>query len=381
MKVLIVESYLSGHYLEYINHIHQIAHSHPDYEFVFVLSPHFNEVKQMLKWPTCRNVQYDLSLPVMNLSGKHNSVLLSLKKSFNSCRITYKYIKKYTPDYLFSIDIMSLVPLLPFFTPKIKILGVVYSIFLRNRNSIRSLLANKCRHFMLVKSNIFKTIYILNDKNSVIELNGLYHTSKYKYLPDPYNSISSSESDFRRENKIDDEKVILSHIGFLTKQKGTLDILRAIKELPVEKTRCYCFVFAGTVSDDIREEFYSIVNVVSEDVDIIVKDEFCSYSFLSSLCQSSNALLIPYHDNSKSSGVIGYASQFGVPVICRMGGLLEEIVEEYQLGYLIKDGTPTSLLDAFRKIKDKQIPQPTKKYCETHSVDAFCNAIAADFNY
>lgn len=378
MKILIVEPYLSGHYLEYLNHIHQIARSYPNHDFVFVLSPQFHKVKGLLEWPICNNIKYDFSLPIQNLSGNPNSLLSSLKKSIQTSRRISKYVKQYSPNYLFSIDLMSLVPFLPFFVRKVSVIGIVYSIYLRHKNSIRSIIANKCRHYMLVKSNIFRTIYVLNDKKSTIELNHLYRTDKYKYLPDPYNSISSSESNFRIKYRIDREKLILSHIGFLTEQKGTLDILRAIKFLPDKEKKCYCFVFAGIISSDIREEFYSILNSLNNEVEIFVKDEFCSYSLLSSICQSSNALLIPYHDNSKSSGVIGYASQFGVPVICRKDGLLEEIVKEYQLGYLIKDGTPSSLLDSFRKIKGQQISQPTKKYCETHSVSAFCNVIATD---
>ena len=128
MKILIVEPYLSGHYLEYINHIHQIARSYPNHDFVFVLSPQFHKVKGLLEWPICNNIKYDFSLPIQNLSGNPNSLLSSLKKSIQTSRRISKYVKQYSPNYLFSIDLMSLVPFLPFFVRKVSVIGVVYSI-------------------------------------------------------------------------------------------------------------------------------------------------------------------------------------------------------------------------------------------------------------
>ena len=103
------------------------------------------------------------------------------------------------------------------------------------------------------------------------------------------------------------------------------------------------FIFAGKVYDDIRDEFYQKYRNLQDKVQILCFDEFCEYSFLGSLCLSSNFILLPYSNTSQSSGVIGYASQFQIPVVVAKQGLLGKLVKRYKLGVLLEDASSFSI--------------------------------------
>lgn len=351
----------------------------PDNEYILVLPKQFQEKKDLLKWPSGKNIVYDASLPTREKNGANDNVFTSLKKSIGRSQEMVSYIKKYNPNTVISLDIMALVPFLPFLLWRnVNIVGIVYGIYLRAQKlNLRAKIANRTRYTFLSSSRLFGTVYILNDEKSAKELNRVYNTNKFRALPDPFVPIPENNTDIRTEYGISHDQCLFLHFGFLSEQKGTLDILRAIKRIDHDGITEYAFVFAGCVSESIRKEFYDLVNSI-KNIKVIVKDEFCSYTLLSALCRSSNALLMPYHDNSKSSGVIGYASQFHVPVVAKVGGLLGEIIAKYKLGYLIPDHSEDSFLKAFSMIKDRKVASPSNDYCNSNNVDAFITTLRTD---
>ena len=153
--------------------------------------------------------------------------------------------------------------------------------------------------------------------------------------------------------------------------KGSLEIMHSLTELAQEERTNYSFIFAGKVADDIRDSFYSLYSKIKDKVQIAVIDKYCSYNFFASLCISCDAIITPYKRTSQSSGLIGYASQFGKPVIAPNKGLLGSLVEEYNLGILIKDCSPHSLISAYKSVADGIYPRPNKKYCDDNSTEAF----------
>ena len=153
-------------------------------------------------------------------------------------------------------------------------------------------------------------------------------------------------------------------------------------KLPQEDRCKYTFFFAGRVDKDIKVEFYEIINAI-EDVNVVVKDEFCSYGFFASLCKVADAILLPYLLDSASSGIIGYASQFNTPVIATSTGLIGELVKEYNLGHLLPTVNASSLIYAYYQLDKGLLNKPDNTYCSTHTVDKFNEAIVdiIDCNY
>lgn len=379
MKILIVEPFITGHYLEYLNHVYKMTLDMPEYEFVFVLPSSFAQARQLFEWPENENVTFDLSLPAKDRIGGKLSLIGSLKKSIGLVQLYKKYYQIYKPHGIFCVDIMTLVPFLPLLVHKrLKIVGIVYDIYLRiQKPSLRTLLANVARYTMLSRSKLFHKVFILNDGKSTDTLNHKFHTDKFEYLPDPFVPISSKGFDYRKEYSISEDKTVFAHFGSLTRRKGTIDILNAIHNVSKERLSKYVFVFAGRVNQEIKEEFFSLISQVRNNTTIIVKDEFCDFEYISSLCKTANAILIPYRDTCKSSGLIGYASQFSVPVITYSSGLLGELVRKYKLG--IEMESITELPDALRKIQENLCTKPTNAYCLANQVGMFQEKIKQAF--
>lgn len=350
-------------------------------DFVFVLPSSFSEAKKMFSWPENPRVKFDLSLPEQFRTGKKPSMVDSLRKALWYSKSLKEYRNIYKPDSVISLDIMSLVPFLPLYllTSKVKVTGIVYDIYLRNDHlSFRNKFASICRFWVLSKSKLFSKVLILNDRKSSDELNSKFNTNKFVHIPDSFVPLENSDIDFRKEYDITDDAIIFSHFGAITGRKGTIDILRDIPNMHDDLKNKSVFVFAGLVKDDIKEEFERRVASLKNEVRLIVKDEFCSYSFLASLCKASNGILMPYHDTCKSSGLIGYASQFGVPVVAYKGGLLGELISNYELGLLIDK--QEGLQDAFLQVSQGQVKIPPKHYCEDNNVESFAFVIRKALN-
>lgn len=379
MKILIVEPFITGHYLEYLNHIYKMTLDMPDDEFVFVLPISFSKARSMFEWPKNKKVTFDLSLPAKDRIGGKLSLLGSLKKSIGTVQLYKQYCKKYKPDGIFCVDIMTMVPFLPLLVyDKIKVIGIVYDIYLRiEKLPLRTLVANMARYFVLSKSKLFHRVFILNDRRSADSLNQKFHTHKFSYLPDPFVPINTQGFDYREEYGIISEKMVFAHFGSLTRRKGTIDILSEIKSISKDKLSNYVFVFAGRVNQEIKEEFYSFASQIKYDTTIIVKDEFCDFDYISSLCRAANAILIPYRDTCKSSGLIGYASQFSVPVVTYSSGLLGELVRKYKLGLEIE--SITELPEALERIKEGDCIKPSNEYCLDNQVANFQKMIKEAF--
>ena len=75
-----------------------------------------------------------------------------------------------------------------------------------------------------------KKICICNDSSSAAFFNRKYQTMKFDRISDPYVSITLTLPDFRKDNAVKEDAIVLSHIGVLSERKGTLNILKAIKK-------------------------------------------------------------------------------------------------------------------------------------------------------
>ena len=104
---------------------------------------------------------------------------------------------------------------------------------------------------------------------------------------------------------------------------------------------------------------------------------FCDYSFLGELCFECDAILAPYLDSARSSGIIGHASQYHKPIIAPSSGLIGRLVKKYKLGYLLPTISPYSLCDAYRQLRIKNYSPLDIEYLLSHDVQFFMDTISA----
>ncbi|MRX38749.1 hypothetical protein GJU43_05650 [Flavobacterium sp. LC2016-23] len=374
-KVTIVFDYsVDGHHLEYLNHIYNDCINKESEKFIFIVPEAFKLVSNKLVWPTSQNVKIVFIDSVNFQKFKENGI----KRSFYLCQYLKTQIKKYDATDVFLISLMEFMPFLSILiNKKTKISGIIYLIYLYRwkGSTMLSKISDAFKYILFSRSGVFKNIFLLNDTVAPIYLNRKFKTSKFKYLPDPFMPLSNTGAvDLRNELNISKEKIVCLHFGALTERKGTLGILQSILEMNPEKAKRYSFIFAGKVSHDIKDVFYSLVDDTSKLTEIIIYDEYVDYDFLGSLCLISNYILIPYKNTEQSSGVISYAAQFKVPVVAPRLGLLGKIIKRNKLGILLDNSSSESIKEFLNNSEDYNFFMNTN-YLENNQVSKFVNLI------
>lgn len=382
MKILIFDEIVSGHHLEYLHHLYEMGMRNPSYVFMFLLPYKFHDVKQKFEWPSVDNISFEFF--DSNLINQQSSSIWAMSRaSYKSCRLVKNYSLEYKADVIFTNNILSFFPFAPFLLPKrIKLDGIIYRIYLydEDKRGRYYVLKEKIKYLSFKLFKIYHRLYILNDENSAAVFNVNYNTCKFVYLPDPFVPILSSlPYDFRKENGIGKDKILFAHFGGLSRRKGTLKIMESIAALDENERSKYVFAFAGRIYDNIRDDFYLKYEQLKGRVHIIIKDEFCDYEYLACLCEACNAILCPYLDTSLSSGMLGYSSQFGKPMIAPNEGMIGMLVNKYGLGVLMDDNSSESLIKAYSIIDKGSYNTPSTTYCDTNTKEAFQNVIINNF--
>ena len=367
---IVFSASIKGHFLEYNHHIYDICCRLDNRSFVFIIPQEFENIKNRFEWKYNPNIVFDLLEESECAKINHKNPIIS---SLETSKLLRKKVKLHNSDHIFCNMLIGTVPFLPYLLPRnITVSGIIYMIYLYRwkGSSILFKVLNIIKYICLSKCNLYTKILILNDSSSSKQLNKLYHTSKFCSLPDPYVPLNLSKSDkIRLKFGINEKTKLFIHFGSMNENKGTLTVLESIKYLKQTDCMDIVFFFAGVVEDDIKIRFYKLIEELNNGVRIIIKDEFCSYNFLASLCKECDAILIPYKRSAQSSGVIGYAAQFGKPVIAPNKGLLAKLIKKYKLGILLNECNSVSLANTI--ISSEKGTIVSHKYCEENNVESF----------
>lgn len=373
--ILIFDYQLSGHHLEYIHHLYMAAIKRKNVNFVFSLPNNFQEISNVLDWPSSPNVAFSF----FNNEKLSNSKRLLLRSWHFSKILRCEVIKHDTNQIFLITSILGTLPFLPFFLSKASVSGIIYKIYLYKwkKSSLLNRIQDVIKYQLLSKCSLFKSIYILNDEVSAIYLNRIYKTERFRHLVDPFKPLSeSSLKKMKSDLGISCSKYLLLHFGSMSDAKGTLEILQSISFIEKEKQEKYAFVFAGVIASNIKSEFYRLVEQYRKDIQIIVIEGFLEYDTIGSLCMSCDVILTPYKRINTSSGAIGYAAQFKKPVIATGGGLLGKLVNKYHLGVLISDVSGESIADGIRRFESWHYRN--NSYLEKNNITNFQNKIIED---
>jgi hypothetical protein len=362
---LIYFTSVTGHNIEFIHHLY-MGHIHSNRNVVFVLPEKFNQQKNLFEWPECDRISFDL-MPMDEVGSLGDAIY---KKSIRFSRLLKKYIRKNQAKSVFVADIMGLMPFLPFIlSDKVEIRGLTFGVYLyrwKTRAKYKSLIESMC-HYLMVKSNMVKTVYVGNDTSAPVYYNKLFKTQKYKYVPDPFNIMDTPFQDMRQQYEISKTQKVFYHFGSMGGRKGTIQILKSILELSETEQKEYVFVFAGIVQQ--KEEFYQLINLIGNKVRVLVFDKFCDFQFIAQWCQCCDAILMPYLQTHSSSGILGYAAQYRKPVIGPNGGLIGKLIKRNHLGLTLQKITNDSLIQAYRDVGKWEYKK--NNYLRFNSIEKF----------
>lgn len=357
MKTTIIfETSLRGHRYEYLYNLYNAASQKTQESFVFIL-PHDKRLDEWKSFDDGRIKIVKIKAELLKKVNGGNLLVSAYRKSI----FLRHYVKKYQATHVFLIFLMLYIPFVLWILPKrVKISGIVYRSFLWEDNKKKGILRRLfewLRYWLMAKSLKIKKILLLNDNQSADFFNKCFATDKFIRLPDPYTPLDGSIKNIKELLHIDAFDNLFIQIGLLSERKGTLEILDALLMLSTEEKLHNHFYFAGKVADDIKDSFYAKMNnLKSKGVQVYVKDEFISFEFLNSLCASCDCMLTPYKNTCQSSGAIGYAAQYGKPVIGPSKGLLGYLIKHYRLGFQIDEVCADDIYSAISNFKRIFVP-------------------------
>lgn len=354
-KIAIFDFYLGGHHIEYLHHIYINAIEHKEIDFTFIIPNNYSTFKSDFVWPESNNVKFIF----YKLDDKYIRSLGLYQKSKLLCRLLKRFIKETEIRDVILIETMVFLPYLPLYISKnVNITSILYLLPIYHKSrTFRNKIHTKLDMSIIAHSRCLKKVCLLNSKSAVDIYNKKYNTQKFTFLPDPYTPLYCEKSieRIKAENSIDSCKEVFIHIGGLTRRKGTIEVLDAIAQLDIECLKNKCFIFAGRVIEDIRQEFYKRIDVLRNDVQIIVFDQFCKYSLFAEICTIADYIIIPYKNTAQSSGICSYAAQFKVPVIGPSEGLLGTLIKENELGHTINEINASKIAEFIRNGEYKKI--------------------------
>ena len=376
---IVFDPIVSGHHLEYLRHIWTVCSQKPSRHFVFLVSPEFVSRKDQLGIKEIDNIHIqELSISEAKRCTNPSIICRALSISF----VVNRYVKLFSASKVFSISIIDFLPFFPLISLRgVKVSGIVYGIYLYGwkSSSLLKKLGNILKYTLFSRSRVFEHVFILNDAASARRLNYLYKTDRFSGLPDPFLPVIPLPGlCIRSLYDIPNDKTLFVHFGSLGERKGTMRILDSLLLLDAEEAKKYAFVFAGKVPDSLSKKFYETVAQIKEQnhLQIHIEDCFCDYSYIASICDQCDSILIPYLDTSRSSGLIGYSSQFGKPVIAPSSGLIGKLVFRYKLGLLLNDISSLQLINSYKEIRSNNYTKPTNDYCQSHTIQLFSSAIS-----
>lgn len=375
MKILVIDTRLSGHHLEYLHYYYCGALQNTQNEYLFCVPVDFDNIKVQYVWENQYNISF-IYIPNNKVYACNNGSVF--KKIWNTSWLIRDLAKKYSANKIILTDILELIPLMPFLLPSnIKVRGIMYKLYHYKEKELSKtkLIFEKMRLWFISKCKSIEFIYTLNDKNASIIYNKKFSSKKFKYIIDPAPSIASESSqDIRRELGISKDNKVFLNFGYLNARKGTLDILDSFQYLSKDELAMYTFIFAGKVDTSIRENFYERIRQWQNRLQIIIFDEFCEYELLFNLCKTCDIILIPYHTTAQSSGVIGYAAAFSKPVIGPNTGLVGNLIKDFGLGSCVEDITGISLASEYKKFHKCD----GALYLNTHKACNFIHTLFSD---
>jgi glycosyltransferase involved in cell wall biosynthesis len=141
--------------------------------------------------------------------------------------------------------------------------------------------------------------------------------------------------------------------GSIDERKNLINIINAIRLLPIEVKKDLHLIVAGKFNTDVREKYLKHINMHNNEISISYNDAFVNGEEREPLFASCDLVLMPYINFYSASSVLGHAINHNKNVIVSKKGLIGRIVKEHNLGITvdplnaeeIKQGIEKLLLD------------------------------------
>lgn len=390
MKKLFFDIQITGHHSEYINHLvdYLIVNNDLTDEYFFVVHPDFSKQFSEIVFKTqlVSNIRW-IEITIEEFDKSQRGSLT--RSSFSLFKLMNFYVKKYKVHHVFLLYFNSFQLSCIFYRPKYSISGILFLQFYRMS---RSTLKNKIKYYrkyyitkLYALNPQIQGVLILNDVKTAEYLNREFNTTIFRMLPDPIPVLSPLEHfDIYEHYNIGRTRKIFLHIGSLGDRKGTFEIIEAAKHIQDDLQTEIAILLVGKASEEESELISQKVEKAAEKSNVIVlwDNQFVSSEMMKSLFDQCTAVLIPYKNAEASSGILGHAVAAKKLVIATKSGLLQELVENNNLGITISDVNPKDIAKAIINLKYYSIDQMGfHSFKEKHKTNEFAEQIIKKIFY
>ncbi|MGJ8745212.1 glycosyltransferase [Polaribacter sp.] len=386
MNLLFFDIQITGHHIEYINHILKYLstnnNSQNNYYFVVhqnFLSTNTEGVKLVSAF---KNIIF---IEVSTLQIESIEVGNKVKKSINNTKLVKSYVDQLNIDVCYLMFFNNFQIGLGFVKMACRVKGILFMQFTNMKiSSLKSYYYYLRRLYPLLlamHNKSIDSIFLLNDKQSALMLNNKFKKKDvFKYLVDPIPIIKPIKNfSLKDQYDIAANKSVFLHFGSLSDRKGVIEIIAATYLLEERIQKKTTILIVGKTSDKILEK------QILEDIELANKktftqliwdNSFVANSKMASLFLKSNYILMPYKNPEASSGILGHAMYANKPVIGPSLGLIGRIIKENKMGVCLASIDPKNIADAMSKIETIEYnSRSTDTFLQEHTPKNFAHTL------
>lgn len=387
-KLLVYDSFYSGHHREYVEHL--LRHWPADTGVIFVVHP--KVIAEINSIGLIHNFEL-VGLPQV-LADELENVTNHKEHLAVEREFILEIAQQYQPAewlWLFMDPYRTFLGSRPFRGLGIRHRGILFMNQLYvpwNLGYLRQQLAYRLKLWLLLRNPAVEEIYILNDQQGSQRLNQKYRTERFSFLPDPVLIIDSLGLDQTADQGAlraslgwsKDRKIALL-FGAISERKNALGCLRAASCLPPALRARTCLVIhASSIRSPHKEQLSSLIAEINEsypELELRFERGRLSDQELAHRIAASDLILAPYRHFYSSSGVMNCAIRHAKPFVASERGLMAVLAREYGVGQLVDPTDFEQMATAWEEgFKEETLPLDScERYINARSAEEFAGIL------
>jgi glycosyltransferase involved in cell wall biosynthesis len=389
MRVLVYDSEAGGHHREYFRYLREYwAQAGTEGHLYFATHPDVADEMQGDVPPTCTVLPLDRAT-VDELENTQQAWRRSLKE-WNAME---EMAQQCDPDHcvISTLNWFQLSLALPrAYRVPYTVSGILFFPYPRLEpdtdrwSHVLSYVARRFRKWallwLMMRNPRITNVYVFNDPEAADHLNQYVDTrSRFRSLPDPAPKLPSppATADLRGLYDINESRTLFLFFGTISRRKGIFQALRALHKLDPSECKQVALLIAGRPKDHQEDVIRRVASDASRLDHLQVRTDFrfLEPQELALALRDSDVILAPYQRTEGSSGVIGHAARWEIPIIGSASGLIGDLIRRYNLGRTVDATSPKEIGTAMvRSLKEGGLEASVsgmRRYVREHTPGSF----------